>query len=197
METSRLSRRSFLKRAGLLSAPLILPANIFGSGWRAAPGNRVTIGMIGVGDHGVARNLRGFLAQPDAQIVAVCDVDGGRCRKAQELVNKAYGNTDCAGYQDFREILARSDVDAVMISTPDHWHATISLMAIRAGKDVICEKPTLTLADVHAALAYYFDHVDQIQQEMRDERLRAEELHRSHPSPLEAKLRQEGFQRAS
>jgi len=63
--------------------------------------------------------------------------------------------------------------------------------------EIVSHVPTLTLADVHAALAYYFDHVDQIQQEMRDERLRAEELHRSHPSPLEAKLRQEGFQRAS
>jgi len=146
-----LSRRRFLKRAAAcgvaLAAPVIIPARVFGHGWRAAPGNRVTIGMIGVGDHGVARNLRGFLAQPDAQIVAVCDVDGGRCRKAQEMVHKAYRNQDCAAYGDFREILARADVDAVMISTPDHWHATISLMAIRAGKDVICEKPTLTIQE--------------------------------------------------
>jgi predicted dehydrogenase len=151
MPTTFLSRRSFLSRAAAcgvaLAAPTILPARVFGRGWQAAPGNRVTIGMIGVGDHGVARNLRGFLAQPDAQIVAVCDVDGGRCAKAQAMVNKAYGNSDCAAYRDFRDILARSDVDAVMISTPDHWHSVISLMAIRAGKDVICEKPTLTIQE--------------------------------------------------
>jgi len=151
MKMLSISRRGFLKHAGAcgvaLAAPAIIPARVFGLGWRAAPGNRVTIGMIGVGSHGVARNLRGFLAQPDAQIVAVCDVDGGRCRKAQELVNKAYGNNDCATYRDFRDILARSDVDAVMISTPDHWHVPIALMAIRAGKDVCCEKPTLTIEE--------------------------------------------------
>ncbi len=146
MDASSFSRRSFLKRAGVLAAPLIVPASVFG-GWRAAPNNRVTIGMIGVGDHGVARNLNGFLAQPDAQVVAVCDVDAGRMRQAQELTNKRYGNKDCAAYRDFRDILARPDIDAVMISTPDHWHVPISLMAMRAGKDVQCEKPTLTIQE--------------------------------------------------
>ena len=86
MQSTLLSRRTFLIRAGAcgaaLAAPLILPANVFGSGWRAAPGNRVTIGMIGVGGHGVAMNLRSFLANADAQVVAVCDVDSDRCVKA-------------------------------------------------------------------------------------------------------------------
>ncbi len=147
METSRLSRRSFLKRAGALGAPLILPASVFGGNWRVSPSNRVTIGMIGVGDHGVARNLNGFLGQPDAQVVAVCDVDAGRMAKAQAMTNKRYGNSDCAAYRDFREILARPDIDAVMVSTPDHWHVPISLMAMRAGKDVCSEKPTLTIQE--------------------------------------------------
>jgi predicted dehydrogenase len=151
MQSSILCRRSFLKRAGVcgaaLAAPLILPQHVFGKGWRSAPSNRVTIGMIGVGDHGVARNLNGFLGQPDAQVIAVCDVDAARMTKAQALTNKRYNNKDCAAYRDFREILARPDIDAVMVSTPDHWHVPISLMAMRAGKDVQSEKPTLTIQE--------------------------------------------------
>ena len=151
MKVPTISRRIFLKRAAVcgatLAAPTILPASVWGSGWRAAPGNRVTIGMIGVGSHGVARNLNGFLAQPDAQIVAVCDVAGERMRKAKELTDQRYGNHDCAAYRDFREILTRREIDTVMISTPDHWHIPIALMAIRAGKDVCCEKPTLTIQE--------------------------------------------------
>jgi len=75
----------------------------------------------------------------------VCDVDGFRMRKAKAMVDAAYDNEDCAMSKDFREVLARKDIDAVMISTPDHWHTLISIMAARAGKDVQCEKPTLTI----------------------------------------------------
>jgi predicted dehydrogenase len=114
---------------------------------RAAPSERVTIGMIGTGGHGVAMNLRNFLPQTDAQVVAVCDVDRKHMENARNLVNQKYGNTDCAIYGDFRAILARRDIDAVCISTPDHWHVPMSLMAMRAGKDVISEKPTLTIEE--------------------------------------------------
>jgi predicted dehydrogenase len=80
-------------------------------------------------------------------VVAVCDVDKSHLQRAQDRVNQLYQNRDCAGNGDFREIMGRNDIDAVCIATPDHWHVPMSLMAIRAGKDVICEKPTLTVAE--------------------------------------------------
>ncbi|MHC4627061.1 MAG: Gfo/Idh/MocA family protein, partial [Planctomycetota bacterium] len=108
---------------------------------------RITVGFIGTGSHGIDMNLKSFLAQPDAQAVAVCDVDPVHLQKGRDTVNKRYGNTDCATYKDFREVLARSDIDAVMISTPDHWHVPISVAAAKAGKDIECEKPTLTIQE--------------------------------------------------
>jgi predicted dehydrogenase len=141
-----ISRRRFV-HGGLSAAvagPLILPARLFGA---QAPSKQITVGFIGTGDHGIARNLETFLQQPDARAVAVCDVFRSRREEAKQRVDAAYGTNDCAMYGDFREILARPDIDAVMISTPDHWHALMSAMALRAGKDVICEKPTLTIAE--------------------------------------------------
>ena len=103
--------------------------------------------MIGTGNHGIHRNLNMFLRQQDAKVVAVCDVFKSRMLKAQSITNDYYETNDCSIHSDFREILDRKDIDAVMISTPDHWHALMSSMAIRRGKDVICEKPTLTVAE--------------------------------------------------
>jgi len=131
-----------MRGAAALAAPMILPSRLFGAN---APSQQITIGCIGTGDHGVHRNLKSFLDQSDARVLAVCDVDANRMRAAKQLVEQRYGNRDCAMAGDFREILARPDIDAVMISTPDHWHALISVMALRAGKDVQCEKPTLTI----------------------------------------------------
>ncbi len=148
--TSPLSRRSFLCQtasavslAGL--APQVVPASVLGAAGRSAPSERIMVGFIGTGDHGTGWNLPPYLRHPDAQVVAVCDVDNVRMIRARETVNERYGNEDCFGTRDFREILARRDIDAVMISTPDHWHTLISLLAIEAGKDVQCEKPTLTI----------------------------------------------------
>jgi predicted dehydrogenase len=142
------TRRGFLRRSGgvaaVLGFPTLVPARVLGAG---APSNRITMGMIGVGSHGTGVNLKGFLAQPDAQVVAVCDVDTTHLANARKLVNAKYGDAGCAATKDFREILARTDIDAVMISTPDHWHVPIAMAALRAGKDVCCEKPTLTLAE--------------------------------------------------
>lgn len=139
-----LSRRRFLKSGGAaLSFPAIIPARVLGQN---APSKQITVGFIGTGGHGIGRNLKMFLQQPDARALAVCDVFKSRMEKAKQMVDAKYADRSCAMHGDFREILARRDIDAVMISTPDHWHALISAMAMRAGKDVICEKPTLTIA---------------------------------------------------
>ena len=90
-------------------------------------------------------NLPPFLAMKDVRVLAICDVDRQRMLEAKKVVDEKYQNTDCATYGDFRDVLARNDIDAVMISTPDHWHVPISILAAQAGKDVICEKPTLTI----------------------------------------------------
>ncbi len=138
-----LSRRKFLTATGAaLAAPCLVPSTCFGAG---APSNKITIGFIGVGSHGTGWNLEKYLKLPAARVVMVCDVDGFRMRKAKAMVDAAYDNEDCRTTKDFREVLAARDIDAVMISTPDHWHTLISVMAARAGKDVQCEKPTLTI----------------------------------------------------
>ncbi len=148
---SRIGRRAFLKRtaavAGGVAMPYFVSSSALGKAGAVAASERITVGFIGTGGHGIDMNLKSFLAQPDAQAVAVCDVDPVNLHKARDLVNARYGNTDCMTTQDFREILARADIDAVMISTPDHWHVPISIAAARAGKDVECEKPTLTVEE--------------------------------------------------
>ncbi len=137
-----ISRRSFVRTGlGAVLAPAIVPARVLGA---QAPSNRITVGFIGTGEQG-KWNLNRYLALPDARVLVVCDVDASRMQKAKELVDERYQNRDCAVTKDFREVLARRDIDAVMISTPDHWHALMSVMAVRAGKDVQCEKPTLTI----------------------------------------------------
>ena len=143
----KLNRRQFLGASatvlGALAFPDIIPVSVLGAN---APSNRITVACIGVGGEGT-KNLNAFLAQPDARVVAVCEVDRGRGEVARNRVNEVYNNKDCPVIGDFREVLARRDIDAVMISTPDHWHVPLSLLAIRAGKDVICEKPTLTIEE--------------------------------------------------
>ncbi len=140
---NRTSRRHFIRTAAAaVAVPTIIPARVLG---KDAPSNKITIGFIGTGGHGTGWNLPHYLDQADAKILAVCDVDSGRMKHAKGIVDQNYGNKDCATTKDFRELLARDDIDAVMISTPDHWHTLMSLMAIRAGKDVQCEKPTLTI----------------------------------------------------
>ena len=102
---TRFSRRSLLKTAAATFAvPTIVPASVFGAN---APSNRVTLGFIGMGLHGIGWNLKGFLKFDDAQVLAVCDVMKSRRDEAQDLVNKTYGNQDCDSYADWREIIAR------------------------------------------------------------------------------------------
>jgi len=151
-----ITRRSFVKGiAAAIAAPHIIPASALGRDGTVAPSNRITLGFIGTGEHGVGRNLRRFLAEPDAHVLAVCDVDSTPREGAKRIVEKHYAEAmskgtykGCAAYNDFREIVARKDIDAVMNSTPDHWHVIPAVMAAKAGKDVMCEKPlTLTVAE--------------------------------------------------
>jgi myo-inositol 2-dehydrogenase/D-chiro-inositol 1-dehydrogenase len=146
---SRLNRRQFLQTATLgavaATAPLFLPRRLFGA---AAPSKRINLGFIGTGRQAAGLNIPEFIALPDVQVVAVCDVDSWRLEQAQKQVETHYAKQKpggsykgCAAFRDFRELLARTDIDAVMISTPDHWHVPIALAAVKAGKDVSLEKP--------------------------------------------------------
>ncbi len=150
------SRRRFLATTGAalgagLVAPSIIPASALGADGNVAPSNRIGVGMIGLGRQSLAHNLPVFMRAPDAQVVALCDVDRWRLQVSKDnsaAVSSARGNKfdldtlkNCFRTTDFREVLARKDIDAVMITTPDHWHVPIALAAIKAGKDVACEKP--------------------------------------------------------
>lgn len=140
------TRRRFLAAAGVAAAaPWIVPSRVLGAG---APGGRIGIGMIGMGRQAMASNLPPFLKSPDCVVVAVCDVDAWRLEQGKQAVEKYYAKDaasgayrGCRAFRDFRELLALKDVDAVMISTPDHWHAPMTLAAMKAGKDVALEKP--------------------------------------------------------
>jgi len=150
--TETITRRKFLNKVsglaiGAFGIPYFVRSSAMGKAGTVAASERITVGFIGVGDHGINMNLRTFLGQADAQAVAVCDVDTDHLITARDIVNEKYANKDCAAYKDFREVLARNDIDAVMISTPDHWHVPISIAAAKAGKDVECEKPTLTVGE--------------------------------------------------
>ncbi len=148
------TRRHFLQTSTLLvAAPLILPRRVWSQ--QTAPSQRLNVGFIGMGKQ-MRGHLRNCLGRDDVQVVAVCDVDTTRREDAKKRVNDTYSTktgttyTDCAAYNDFRELLARKDIDAVVIATPDHWHAYIAIAAVKAGKDVYCEKP-LTY-NVHEAV---------------------------------------------
>lgn len=147
-----ITRRRMLGAIGLAGAaagfPTIVPSTVFG---KNAPSNRVVLGMIGVGRQGTMVNLRTLVAMDGVQIVAVCDVDKWRLDGAKARVDARYGDKGCAACADWREVIARDDIDAIMNSTPDHWHVPISLAAVRKGKHVSCEKPlTLSIAEGRA-----------------------------------------------
>ena len=153
----RQTRRSFIKSSvlgglGAMAIPNLLPSHIWAA--ETMPNSRLTLGFIGMGTQSRGL-LKGFISRQDTQVLAVCDVDTNRREGAQKTVNEYYagkaGETGCAAYSDFREIIDRKDIDAVCIATPDHWHAFITLAALRAGKDVYCEKPLTH--NIHEAVA--------------------------------------------
>jgi len=145
MTRMSVSRRQFLRNAAGVSMaavgfPYIVSSSALGANGAVAASERITMGCIGVGGQGTG-NMRGFLSKKEAQVVAVCDVDQRNAEKAKGFVDKRYGNSDCVIYHDFRELIARSDVDALSLAMPDHWHSIPVVMAARAGKDMYAEKP--------------------------------------------------------
>ena len=153
-KTNTFSRRGFLKTAcTAAAAPLLLPSNIWAAEGNASPNARLTMGFIGVGTQG-RHLLNSFLPHSGVQVVAVCDVDTTRREAHQKKVDEFYAAKGdktfkgCAAYPDFRDLLARKDIDTVVIATPDHWHAITATLACEAGKDVYCEKPlSLTIRE--------------------------------------------------
>jgi predicted dehydrogenase len=148
------TRRRFLQgiAASVIGIPTIVPSSIFGAEQKAAPSERTVVAFIGCGKMANDYHLSTLLKFGDVQAVAVCEVDQNRRAHAQKRVEAAYSKDTawkgCAEYSDFRELLARKDIDAVVIATPDHWHAIPIIEACKAGKDVYCEKPlTLTIAE--------------------------------------------------
>jgi ketosteroid isomerase-like protein len=175
--SASLSRRDFLRSSAALAtavaAPTILPSSVFGAN---APSNRITLGIIGCGNQSTV-DIPEWLKNDDCQIVAVCDVNRGSkgykndqqflgWEPQQKFVNAAYAKKTASGtykgvqaYTDFRDVLARPDIDAVAIIAPDHWHAVMTVMAARAGKDIYCQKPlTLTIAEGRDMIAAVRKH---------------------------------------
>jgi predicted dehydrogenase len=147
MKWSRsLPRRSFLKSTLILgAAPLLLRSGLWAADQK--PSSKLTLGFIGCGTQGCGL-LRACLPREEVKVLAVCDVDSTRRENAKALVEKQYAEATisgsykgCVAYNDFQELLARKDIDAVVIATPDHWHALNGIAAARAGKDIYCEKP--------------------------------------------------------
>ncbi len=149
--TQTLSRRAFLKAsATLIALPTFVPASALGQAGRPPASERIVMGGIGIGNQG-GGDQGAFLGRSDVQYVALCDVKQGVREAAKRRVDQHYGDTGCTAYSDFRELLARTDIDAVHVATPDHWHAVIVVEACRRGKDVYCQKPeSLTIREGRA-----------------------------------------------
>lgn len=147
----RLDRRQFLKAAGAaVILPTLLPGCVLGKSGKTSPSNKITLGVIGWGMQGPG-NTQGFLAEEDCQVVAACDLDKNNLQAAVDTINGHYQNQDCAAYHDYRELLARPDLDAVMIAIPDHWHALVATEAAKHKLDVYSEKPLAhTIAEQQA-----------------------------------------------
>ena len=158
MQAKGVSRRRFLKTGlGAMAAvgfPTIVPATVFG---QYAPSKRINIGAIGTGRISRGHDMPLLLPYDQARIVAVCDLDAHRVEDGKKLVNDFYAKKTgkpydgVTGYANYHELLANKDIDAVVVSTPDHWHALIGVDAVRAGKDVYLQKPaSLTIAEGRA-----------------------------------------------
>jgi predicted dehydrogenase len=143
-KVNRKQRRQFLKTTlaagAAFAAPQIIPSSALGRDGAVAPSERVVVGGIGIGNRGTY-DLGCFFQQKDVQFVAICDVKQTRRDAVKQMADTHHGNSDCAQYRDFRDLLARDDIDAVLIATGPNWHATAAMYAAKAGKDMYCEKP--------------------------------------------------------
>ncbi len=142
---TRMNRRSFLKRAAAMTFvvdgfPCIVPSSVLGRDGQVAPSDRVVLGSIGVGSMGRG-DMKSLMRAEGVQVVAVCDTVEQRRQEAKRIVDDNYKSNDCKMNADFREVLARDDIDAVSITTQDHWHALIAAAAAQAGKDMYSQKP--------------------------------------------------------
>ena len=144
-----ISRRSFLAgSAAAIALPTVIPGSVLGKDGATPASDRIGMGHIGVGGRG-SGHLGGFIGRSDAQVIAVCDPYKSKCANAKARVDKRYKG--CATYQDFRKLLAHKDIDAVIIASPENWHALHSIHSVRSGKDVYCEKAiSLTVAEGRA-----------------------------------------------
>ena len=179
MKSLQLTRRDLLKKASALAAPMIVPASVLGKDGTTAPSNRITMGLIG---HGlIMGGHRGYhLQRKDVQVIGVCDVYSDRRDKALKQVEKTYADRDgkgkhtgCESYHEFEKLVERKDLDAVVVGTPDHWHAPISVAAMRNGKDVYVEKPmTLTIEEgkVMRDISARYGRILQVGSQQRSER---------------------------
>lgn len=142
------NRRKFLETSvgaatAAITFPYVVPSLVFG---QAAPSERITLGFIGCGKQGMYL-MSSFLNSPGTQVVAACDVDKLKLDRGRKIAEDYYSDRKngsfkgCSKYGDFRDLLARNDIDAVVIATPDHWHAITVIESARAGKDIYCEKP--------------------------------------------------------
>jgi predicted dehydrogenase len=149
--TYNFSRRQFLKTAGAaLVLPTILPGSVFGGTDKTAPSNKITLGVVGWGMQGPG-DTKSFLFEDDCQVVAACDLDKNHLQSAVDTINDHYQNTDCKAYHDYREMMARDDIDAILIAVPDHWHELVATESARRKKDVYGEKPLArTIAEQQA-----------------------------------------------
>ena len=170
-------RRRFLGAGGkalgfAALAPTIIPPSALGKNGNTAPSDRITMGFLGMGTMGDGHLWGrawtylpgGYIARDDVQVLAVCDVWRNKREEHQDKVNKYYTRKlskgeyrGCEAYGDFRDVLARQDIDAVLIATPNHWHATMSVMAAESGKDVYCEKPTAVTISESQAMVRAFE----------------------------------------
>ena len=141
MKFPKQPRRTFIKQAvALAGMPMIIPGSVLGLNGAVAPSNRVTVGGIGLGRRG-RKVLESFFKHPDFQFLAIADPDKEKREIVQRLAMRKHGVKQCDTYVDMGDVLTRDDIDAVLIATGDRWHATASIYAARAGKDIYCEKP--------------------------------------------------------
>jgi predicted dehydrogenase len=146
-----IGRRNFLKLAGAaIVLPTFLPGCVLGRGGKTPPSGKINLGVVGWGWQGPG-NTKSFLAETDCRVIAACDLDKDHLADAVNTINEHYENKDCTAYHDFREMMARDDLDAVMLAVPDHWHELVATHAARRKLDIYGEKPLAkTIAEQQA-----------------------------------------------